>query len=86
VGGGQVLRYFSLEAQVVRYIFRLFQGSDQQWYVTIEHVNGQALYTSEGYTRKESAIESLKNFIQGVRAINPNHSAEDIVATHTHER
>ena len=70
----------------MRYIFRQFQGTDNQWYITIEHVNGQSLYTSEGYTRKESAIESLENFIQGVRAINPNHSAEDIVATHTHER
>ena len=75
-----------MEAKAVNYRFRSFQGSDQQWYITIEHVNGQSLYTSEGYTRKESAIETLENFIGGIRAVNPNHSAEDIVATHTHER
>ena len=49
------------------YDFRVFQGSDSQWYVTIEHVNGQALYTSEGYTREASAVETLENFIRAVR-------------------
>ena len=49
------------------YNFRLFQGSDSQWYITIEHVNGQALYTSEGYTREASAVETLENFIRAVR-------------------
>ena len=49
------------------YRFRIFQGSDSQWYITIEHVNGQALYTSEGYVRRETAVETLENFINGVR-------------------
>ena len=62
---------FFLEGEVVEfkfdYSFRIFQGSDAQWYITIEHVNGQALYTSEGYVRRESAVETLENFIAGVR-------------------
>lgn len=65
------------------YIFCLFQGSDQQFYITIKHANGQALYTSEGYTREESAIKTLENFINAVRAFSPSRSAENIVATHT---
>ena len=33
------------------YQFDFFQGKDGQTYVNIKHVNGQTLYTSEGYTR-----------------------------------
>ena len=42
------------------------QGEDGQWYTSIRHVNGERLYTSEGYTRRESAVETLENFIQGM--------------------
>jgi uncharacterized protein YegP (UPF0339 family) len=83
VGSGQVLRHFSVETKAVNYRFRIFQGSDSQWYITIEHVNGQALYTSEGYTRKESAIETLENFLGGVRMANPMHDSQALVAQHT---
>ena len=67
----------------MNYRFRSFQGSDSQWYITIEHVNGQCLYTSEGYTRKESAIETLENFIGDVRMAHPIHDSEALVAKHT---
>ena len=67
------------------YRFRIFQGSDSQWYITIEHVNGQALYTSEGYTREESAVLSLENFLDAVMQLGEARlsiRAEDLVADH----
>lgn len=68
------------------YRFRIFQGSDTQWYMTIEHVNGQALYTSEGYTREESAVLSLENFLDAVMQLGEARlsiRAQDLVAHHT---
>ena len=68
------------------YRFRIFQGSDSQWYITIEHVNGQALYTSEGYTREESAVLSLENFLDAVMQLGKARlsiRAQDIVAQRT---
>ena len=68
------------------YRFRIFQGSDSQWYITIEHVNGQALYTSEGYTREESAVLSLENFLDAVMLLGEARlsvRAQRIVAQHT---
>ena len=68
------------------YRFRIFQGSDSQWYITIEHVNGQALYTSEGYTREESAVLSLENFLDAVMQLGEARlsiRAQDIVTHHT---
>ena len=68
------------------YRFRIFQGSDSQWYITIEHVNGQALYTSEGYTREESAVLSLENFLDAVMQLGEARlsiCAKDLVAQHT---
>lgn len=68
------------------YNFRLFQGSDSQWYITIEHVNGQALYTSEGYTRTESAVKSLENFLKAVMELSDREKelcCEDLVAQRT---
>lgn len=66
------------------YRFRIFQGSDAQWYITIEHVNGQALYTSEGYVRREIAVETLENFIVGVRYTGGVPvQTEQLVAQHT---
>ena len=67
------------------YRFRIFQGSDSQWYITIEHVNGQALYTSEGYTREESAVLSLENFLDAVMQLGEARlsiRAEELVAHH----
>lgn len=86
VGSGQGVRYFSLEGEVSKfdYDFRLFQGSDSQWYITIEHANGQALYTSEGYTREASAVETLENFIRAVRqTASLEVTTESLVAQHT---
>lgn len=67
------------------YRFRIFEGSDSQWYITIEHVNGQALYTSEGYAREESAVLSLENFLDAVMQLGEARlsiRAEDLVAHH----
>jgi uncharacterized protein YegP (UPF0339 family) len=83
VGSGQVLRHFSVETKAVNYRFRIFQGSDSQWYITIEHVNGQALYTSEGYTTRQAALNTLENFIGAVRMFNPMHDSQALVAQHT---
>ena len=79
---------FYLEGEVVGfkfdYRFRIFQGSDSQWYITIEHVNGQALYTSEGYARRESAIDSLENFLLAVRyTAGTAMTEQQVVAHHT---
>ena len=83
VGGCAVLWNFSLEGEVndFDYNFRLFQGSDSQWYITIEHANGQALYTSEGYTTKQAAVDTLENFLRAVRCVNA--TATEIVARHS---
>lgn len=64
------------------YRFRIFQGSDSQWYITIEHVNGQALYTSEGYVRRESAVETLENFIEATFQARLSFHPQDLVARH----
>ena len=66
------------------YRFRIFEGADGQTYVTIQHANGQALYTSEGYTTRQAAVETLQNFIRGVRMLrNSPASTRDIVAWYT---
>ena len=67
----------------MNYRFRPFEGTDNQWYITIEHVNGQCLYTSKGYTRKESATWWLERFIRDVRMANPMHDSQALVAQHT---
>jgi uncharacterized protein YegP (UPF0339 family) len=48
----------------MKYRVEYFEGEDGQWYTSIKHVNGQKLFTSEGYTRRESAVETLENFIE----------------------
>jgi uncharacterized protein YegP (UPF0339 family) len=52
----------------MQYRFEYNQGEDGQWYTSIRHVNGEKLYTSEGYTRRESAVETLQNFLEGMIA------------------
>ena len=52
----------------MKYRVEYNQGEDGQWYTSIRHVNGERLYTSEGYKRRESAVETLENFIQGMIA------------------
>ena len=64
------------------YRFRIFEGADSQTYVTIQHVNGQALYTSEGYTTRQAAVETLQNFIRHLR-MHCNSAANDIVAKYS---
>jgi uncharacterized protein YegP (UPF0339 family) len=51
----------------MRYRFRIFVGVNGQYYVTLRHVNGQSLMTSEGYVRRESAMEMVKNLVDGMR-------------------
>ena len=63
------------------YRFRIFEGADGQTYVTIQHANGQALYTSEGYTTKQAAVDTLENFLRAVRCVNA--TATEIVARHS---
>jgi len=70
-------------AKAMDYRFRIFEGADGQTYVTIQHANGQALYTSEGYKTRKAAIETLQNFIRGVRMLHHNYAATEIVARHT---
>ena len=65
------------------YRFRIFEGKDGQTYVTIQHANGQALYTSEGYTTRKAAVETLQNFIRGVRLLPLPMGSGEIVAKHT---
>ena len=38
------------------------------FYVSIRHINGQPLYVSEAYTTRESAIQTLENFVAGIQA------------------
>ena len=63
------------------YRFRIFEGADGQTYVTIQHANGQALYTSEGYTTRKAAIETLENFFRAIRFVNA--TAVEIVARYS---
>lgn len=35
----------------------IFEGNDEWWYYRVKAGNGQTLSTSEGYTRKETAVE-----------------------------
>lgn len=49
------------------YRFRIFEGKDGQTYVTIQHTNGQPLYTSEGYKTRRAAVETLENFVRAVQ-------------------
>lgn len=63
------------------YEFDFFEGRDGQTYVNIKHVNGQTLYTSEGYTTKQAAVDTLENFVRAVRCVNA--TATEIVARHS---
>jgi uncharacterized protein YegP (UPF0339 family) len=45
----------------VKYHIEVFQGKDNQWYWRLQSVNGQILLASEGYTRKEAAVEASSN-------------------------
>jgi uncharacterized protein YegP (UPF0339 family) len=68
------------------YQFDFFEGRDGQTYVNIKHVNGQTLYTSEGYTREESAVDTLENFIEAVMHVgrlHPELRAADLIAQRT---
>jgi uncharacterized protein YegP (UPF0339 family) len=65
------------------YTFDFFEGKDGQTYVNIKHVNGQTLYTSEGYTTKQAAVDTLENFIRGVRAVDLYRGSDEIVARYT---
>ena len=68
----------------MNYRFKIFEGSDGQTYVTIQHANGQALYTSEGYTTKQAAVETLQNFIRGMRALYRSPATiDEIIAKHS---
>lgn len=67
----------------MNYRFKIFEGQDGQTYVTIRHVNGQALYTSEGYTTRQAAVDTLEAFIRGVRMADSTFVAHEIVAIHS---
>ena len=63
------------------YRFKIFKGVDLLWYITIEHANGQALYASEGYVRKESALDTLENFLRAVRSADA--TVTELIARHS---
>ena len=65
------------------YRFRIFEGADGQTYVTIQHANGQALYTSEGYTTKQAAVDTLENFLRAVRLLPLPMTSKEIVARYS---
>ncbi len=48
------------------YEFQIFNGEDGQVYARIVHQNGQTIFVSEGYTRRQSAIDSLTNFVESM--------------------
>ena len=48
------------------YEFQIFTGEDGQVYARIVHQNGQTIFVSEGYTRRQSAIDSLTNFVESM--------------------
>lgn len=48
------------------YEFQIFTGADGQFYCRIVHANGQTIFVSEGYTRRQSAIDSLTNFVESI--------------------
>ena len=50
------------------YEFQIFNGEDGQVYARIVHSNGQTIFVSEGYTRRQSAIDSLTNFVESMAA------------------
>jgi len=63
------------------YEFDFFEGKDGQTYVNIKHRNGQTLYTSEGYTTKQAAVDTLENFLRAVRFVNA--TSTEIVARYS---
>jgi uncharacterized protein YegP (UPF0339 family) len=48
------------------YEFQIFNGEDGQVYARIVHQNGQTIFVSEGYTRRQSAIDSVTNFVRSM--------------------
>lgn len=40
--------------------YKVFQGSDGQFYFNVYGSNGEVLATSEGYTRKHDAVRGFK--------------------------
>ena len=65
------------------YEFDFFEGRDGQTYVNIKHVNGQTLYTSEGYTTKQAAVDTLENFLRAVRLLPLPMTSKEIVARYS---
>lgn len=46
------------------YAIQLWQGVDKQWYWHfISTVNGEIILSSEGYTRKEKAKQTIEKFV-----------------------
>jgi len=65
------------------YQFDFFEGRDGQTYVNIKHVNGQTLYTSEGYKTKQAAVDTLENFLRAVRLLPLPMTSKEIVARYS---
>jgi uncharacterized protein YegP (UPF0339 family) len=42
----------------------VFQGGDGQWFNRIRWANGQRYMTSEGYTRKATALRMASRFLK----------------------
>ena len=46
--------------------FELFKGRDGQFYFNIVSTNGQVVASSEGYTQKKSAIQTITSIVQSI--------------------
>ena len=57
----------------MKYRVEYIEGQDNQWYASIRHINGQKLYTSEGYTNREAAVRTLENFIEEMYEFGEHH-------------
>ena len=46
--------------------FELFKGRDEQFYFNIVSTNGKVVASSEGYTQKKSAIQTITSIVQSI--------------------
>lgn len=44
----------------------LFRGADGDWYFTVRAGNGEAISQSEGYSRKDDALDTLAGHYPGL--------------------
>lgn len=55
----------------MKHRFVVFKSGDS-WYITIRSINGQPILTSEGYSRRDSALDSLRSLFETIVHIADN--------------